>query len=301
MRTTLRLPAPAKLNLCLHVTAQRDDGYHELETLFQLLDFGDEVELAVTAEPEIRRIGDVAGVSEEEDLSIRAARLLAEQSKPNYGAQIRIDKRLPLGGGLGGGSSDAASVLVGLNYLWKLGLREDELAALGLQLGADVPIFVHGYSAFARGVGEELHAVNIAPQWYLVLWPPIFVSTGAIFSSSTLTRDTSHLKIGGFPWNLETEAGLERFWARTHNDCEPVVREREPAVAATIDWLANYAPTRMSGTGACAFARFSTREEAEGVLGRLEQAPQASGRLGGFIARGVDCSPMRVVMDGLGC
>jgi 4-diphosphocytidyl-2-C-methyl-D-erythritol kinase len=182
----------------------------------------------------------------------------------------------------------------------------DELAHFGLQLGADVPVFVHGYSAFAQGVGEELRAVSLAEQWYLVVWPPISVVTGEIFASDSLTRDTPHLKIEGFPWHLHTEAGLDRFWALTRNDCEPVVRGREPGVATAIDWLAQYGPARMSGSGACAFARFGTCVEAQKVLEQLrkqmsgELSGQWHGQLDGFVARGVDYSPMRVVIDSLG-
>ena len=308
--TTLRLPAPAKLNLCLHVTARRPDGYHELETLFQLLDFGDEVELTATEEAGVHRVGAVAGVSENADLSVRAARLLAAHCNCRGGARIRLRKRLPMGGGLGGGSSDAASVLVGLNYLWRLGLEVEELARLGLELGADVPVFVRGHSAFARGVGEELRSVDLPKQWFVVLWPPIQVETGAIFASTALTRDTPHLKIEGFPWGLHTENGLSAFWARTRNDCEAVVRALQPRVAAALDWLAEYGPARMSGTGAGVFARFGTRDEAERVLERLRRdmdeeldfrgdcgGAQPLAGLQGFVARGVNRSPLAVTMD----
>ncbi|MFT5447767.1 MAG: 4-diphosphocytidyl-2-C-methyl-D-erythritol kinase [Gammaproteobacteria bacterium] len=302
-RVTLRLPAPAKLNLCLHVTARRADGYHELETLFQLLDFGDEIELQVTAQSGVRRIGDVAGVAEDDDLSVRAARLLAAHCDCSAGARIKVYKRLPMGGGLGGGSSNAASVLVGLNQLWKLGLNEDELAGLGLRLGADVPVFVRGHSAFARGIGEELQALSLPEQWFVVLRPPVHVETAVIFASPSLTRDTPHLKIAGFPGNLDTEDGLDSFWARTRNDCEPVVRTLHPPVAATLDWLAGHGPARMSGTGACVFARMRSREAAEEVLEALwmESDPHAGGKatgrlapggVEGFVARGVNRSPL---------
>jgi 4-diphosphocytidyl-2-C-methyl-D-erythritol kinase len=313
--TTLRLPAPAKLNLYLHVTARRADGYHELETLFQLLDFGDEVELSVAEAPGVRRIGDVPGVPIDDDLSVRAARLLAAHCQYEGGAQIKVTKRLPMGGGLGGGSSDAASVLVGLNDLWKLGLSKGELAQLGLRLGADVPVFIHGHSAFAQGVGEELRPLNLPQQWFVVLWPPIQVETAAVFASRSLTRDTPRLKIAGFPWHLHTENGLDKFLARTRNDCEPVVRAVQPQVAAVLDWLAEYAPARMSGTGACVFARFATRAQAQSVLDAANlsvnrelatdvQLDADKGRgvsgctgLSGFVARGVNRSPLAVAMD----
>jgi 4-diphosphocytidyl-2-C-methyl-D-erythritol kinase len=298
--TTLRLPAPAKLNLCLHVTGRRADGYHELETLFQLLDFGDEVQLTLMQGPGVRRIGNIPGVEEEADLSVRAARLLAAHCQCRRGVNIRLSKRLPLGGGLGGGSSDAASVLVGLNELWELGLHKDELAQLGLQLGADVPVFIHGHSAFAQGVGEKLRRVSLPQQWFVVLWPPIQVETSAIFSSASLTRDTPHLKIAGFPWNLHTKNGLDGFWARTHNDCEPVVRALQPQVAATLDVLARYGPARMSGTGACAFARFAEEDEAHRVLEdvRLGLVKGLGKGLGKGLARGLDREPAKGLHNG---
>lgn len=302
----LRLPAPAKLNLCLHVTARRADGYHELETLFQLLDFGDEIELEATARAGVERMGEVAGVAADDDLGVRAARLLASHCHVRAGARIKIHKRLPMGGGLGGGSSDAASVLVGLNQLWNCGLNEDELADLGLRLGADVPVFVRGHSAFARGIGEELQALTLPEQWFVVLRPPVHVETAIIFASPSLTRDTPHLKIPGFPRNLDTEDGLDRFWARTRNDCESVVRALHPQVAATLDWLAGHGPARMSGTGACVFARMRSREAAEEVLAAVRVVAQSSADaaarpalrgVDGFVARGVNRSPLLDAMQ----
>lgn len=289
--STLLLPAPAKLNLFLHVTARRADGYHAIETVFQLLDVGDEVGVTRTREPGVRREQDLPGVPEDADLSVRAGRLLAAHCGVRCGARLRVDKRLPMGGGLGGGSSDAASVLVALDRLWDLHLGVDALARLGLALGADVPVFVRGHSAFACGVGEELRAVSLFPQWYLVACPRAQVSTAQVFAAPSLTRDTAPLKIPGFPWAMETQAGLERLWQRTRNDCEPVVRVREPAVAGALEWLAGLGPARMSGTGACAFARFSQRADAEcALLG----APPG---LAAFVAAGVDRSPLLAAMD----
>jgi 4-diphosphocytidyl-2-C-methyl-D-erythritol kinase len=289
--TALLVPAPAKLNLFLHVTRRRADGYHDIETLFQLLDVGDEVSVTVTRAPGVRREGSVAGVPEDDDLAVRAARLLAAHCGVARGARLRVRKRLPLGGGLGGGSSDAASVLVALDRLWGLDLGVDALARLGLALGADVPVFVRGHSAFASGVGEVLRAVSLAPQWYLVACPAARVSTAQVFAAPSLTRDSTPLKIAGFPWAMETQAGLERVWRRTRNDCEPVVLAREAGVAAALRWLAAVGPARMTGTGACVFARFDARDAAERAL---RGAPPG---LHAFVAAGVDRSPLLAAMD----
>ena len=288
--SALALPAPAKLNLFLHVLGRREDGYHRLETVFQLLDVGDEIELEVTAGPGIRRDGAIPGVAPETDLALRAARLLAEHAGVRRGARIAVRKRLPLGGGVGGGSSDAATVLVGLNRLWGLDLPPAELAALGLALGADVPVFVHGRSAFAGGVGEALAPLRLAPSWYLVACPAVAVSTAAVFADPSLTRDTEPLKIEGFPWALETEEGLERLLERTRNDCAPVVLAREPAVVAAAAVLADVAGdgarVRLTGTGACLFLRYREARAAESALAQVPDG------LPGFVARGVDRSPL---------
>jgi 4-diphosphocytidyl-2-C-methyl-D-erythritol kinase len=288
---TLVVPAPAKLNLFLHVTRRRGDGYHDIETVFQLLDVGDEVTVTATREPGVRRERPLAGVPEDADLSVRAARLLAAHCKVTRGARVRVDKRVPLGGGLGGGSSDAASVLVALDRLWGLHLGADALARLALALGADVPVFVRGHSAFASGVGEVLRAVSLAPQWYLVACPPARVSTAAVFAAPSLTRDSPPLKIAGFPWGMETSSGLARLWRQTRNDCESVVVAREPGVAAALEWLSGLGPARMTGTGACVFARFAQREAAERALAG---APRG---LDAFVAAGVDRSPLLAAMD----
>jgi len=284
---TLVLPAPAKLNLFLHVTGRRADGYHLLETLFHFLDCADRVTLTRSRSPGVRRGRGASGVAEDEDLALRAARLLARHCGARGGVVVDVDKRLPLGGGLGGGSSDAAAVLLGLDCLWGLDLGPERLAELGLELGADVPVFVHGRAALARGVGERLEPVRLAPSWYLVACPPVQVSTAAVFGDPSLTRNTPALTIGGFPWETDTEVGLARLLARTRNDCEPVVRAREPAVAAALDWLAGCAPAaRMTGTGACVFARFAHRAAAERVLARAPRGMPA------FVARGMDRSPL---------
>jgi len=287
----LALPAPAKLNLFLHVLGRRDDGYHRLETVFQLLDRGDRVELWLDGLPGIRRAQALPGVSEEEDLCLRAARLLARHAGVDRGAVVRVHKSLPMGGGLGGGSSDAATVLVGLDRLWGLGLGLDALAGLGLELGADVPVFVRGRSAFARGVGERLDPVVIAPSWYLVACPPAAVSTAAVFGADSLTRDTPPLTIGGFPWGIDSEQGLERLLARTRNDCTAAVRALAPAVAAAEEGLRGCGDVRMTGTGACLFVRFRERVAAERALAWVPGGIEA------FVARGVDRSPLHVGLD----
>ena len=299
MTPALALPAPAKLNLFLHVTGRRADGYHRLETLFQLLDRGDRVELWLRDRPGVRREGDLPGVPEDADLTVRAARALARHAGVDRGAAIRVHKTLPLGGGLGGGSSDAAAVLLGLDRLWGLDLGLDTLAALGLELGADVPVFVRGRSAFATGVGERLRPAAIAPSWYLVVRPPASVSTAAVFGAPSLTRDTPPLTIRGFPWGIDTQQGLERFLARTRNDCAAVVRALAPAVARAESALAALGPVRMTGTGACLFVRFRDRAAAQDALGRVEAGlgRGPDGTLEAFVARGVDRSPLHAALE----
>ncbi len=250
-------PAPAKLNLMLRVTGRRADGYHELQTVFQFVDWHDSLDFRLRPDGEIRRLGELPGVPEQDDLVVRAARLLRSRCPGAPGVDIRLRKRLPMGGGLGGGSSDAATVLVALNRLWGCGLPETDLAELGLRLGADVPIFVHGRAAWAEGVGERLQAVDLPEPWYLLLLPPVHVSTGEIFAAPELTRNSRPITIRAFV------AGDRR------NDCLPVVRDRYPEVAQALEWLGNYAEARMTGTGACVFAAFDTRAQAEAVLAQM--------------------------------
>lgn len=272
MSTALILPAPAKLNLFLHVTGRRADGYHTLQTVFQLLDFGDELHFEPAAglglEPTL------PGVPPEQNLVIRAARLLQQATGCTRGAHIRITKRLPMGGGLGGGSSDAATTLLGLNHLWQTGLGIPALARLGLQLGADVPVFVQGRSAWAEGIGEQLTPLALDDHWYLVLTPSCAVATARIFSAPELTRHTPAITIAAF---------LDRGG---HNDCEPVARALYPDVDQALDWLGQFAQARMTGTGSSVFAVMGSREAAEAVL---HQCPAG---LTGFVARGVDRSPL---------
>jgi 4-diphosphocytidyl-2-C-methyl-D-erythritol kinase len=267
-------PAPAKLNLFLHITGRRADGYHELQTVFQLLDWGDELNFSLRDDGRIVRLQPLQGIADDEDLCVRAARLLQAESGCRLGAGIELVKRLPLGGGLGGGSSDAATTLVALNVLWDTQLTADELAELGRRLGADVPVFVHGRSAWAEGVGERLTPLALVPSWYLVVVPDCHVATAEIFNASELTRDSKPITIPDF------------LAGRTRNDCEPVVTGRYPEVAEALGLLRGAG--RMSGTGACVFAAFEDASKAR-------QALPAGWR--GFVARGVDRSPL---LDRLG-
>jgi len=270
----LRCPAPAKLNLFLHVIGRRADGYHLLQTLFRFLDYGDTLTVGIRPDGAIRRIGDVPGVSEEQDLALRAGRLLQAASGTASGADIALDKRLPPGGGLGGGSSDAATVLIALNRLWGLRWTRARLQELALQLGADVPVFVFGRSAFAEGVGERLQAVALPPAWYLVLVPPVSVSTATVFADPELTRNSDPIKIHGF------SAGPGR------NDLEGAVCRRYAQVAQCLDWLRQFGPAAMTGSGASVFAAFDTEQAAQQVFRRRPAGVQ------GFVARGLDHHPL---------
>lgn len=273
-------PSPAKLNLFLYITGQRADGYHTLQTLFQFLDYGDTLGIEPRDDGGIRLLTPVEGVAHEDNLIVRAARLLMKNAAASgrlpagSGADIRIDKRLPMGGGLGGGSSNAATTLVALNHLWGCGLSLDELAEMGIQLGADVPVFVHGQAAFAEGVGEILTPVNPPEKWYLVAHPGVSIATPLIFQDPQLPRNTPQRSI-------ETLLKCE-----FSNDCEVIARKRFREVDAALSWLLEYAPSRLTGTGACVFAEFDTESAARQVL---EQAPEW---LNGFVAKGVNLSPL---------
>ncbi|MBW9460629.1 4-(cytidine 5'-diphospho)-2-C-methyl-D-erythritol kinase [Kluyvera sp. EC_51] len=276
-----RWPSPAKLNLFLYITGQRADGYHTLQTLFQFLDYGDTLTIVPRQDGQMRLLTPVDGVPNEENLIIRAARLLMKTAADSQrladgcGADISIEKRLPMGGGLGGGSSNAATVLVALNHLWQCGLSEDELAAIGLTLGADVPVFVRGHAAFAEGVGEVLTPVEVAEKWYLVAHPGVSIPTPVIFRDPELPRNTPVRSIETL---LNCEFG---------NDCEVIARKRFREVDDVLSWLLEYAPSRLTGTGACVFAEFDTELAARQVL---EQAPEW---LQGFVAKGVNLSPLK--------
>jgi 4-diphosphocytidyl-2-C-methyl-D-erythritol kinase len=267
-------PAPAKLNLFLHVVGRRDDGYHLLQSAFRLIDRADTVHLALRDDGRVVRERDLPGVAEDDDLTVRAARLLQAHAPEGAGVSIRLDKVLPLGGGLGGGSSDAATVLLALNRLWQVNLPREQLQALALQLGADVPLFVFGQTAFAEGVGEVLSPLSVAPAWYVVLMPPVQVPTAAIFAAPELTRDTPALKMARF------SAGMGR------NDLQPVVVSRYPEVARYLEWLAQFGAARMTGSGACVFASFESEDAAWGVLRQLPETMQ------GFVAQGLDRHPL---------
>lgn len=272
------LPAPAKINLFLHVVGRRPDGYHLLQSVFRLLDHGDTLRFSPRDDGQVRRATDFPGVPEEADLSVRAARLLQKSAGVERGVTIRLDKRLPLGGGLGGGSSDAATTLIALNHLWRLDWPRQRLQELGLALGADVPFFVFGHSAFVEGIGETLQAVDLPPAWYLVIEPPVAVPTKDVFAAPELTRNTKLIKI------LDLSAGPQDGW---HNDLEPVVCARFPAVAAAIGWLGAHGEARMSGSGACVFAPFASRDAAERILAQRPEGWR------GWVARGLDVHPLR--------
>ena len=281
---THAFPAPAKLNLFLHVVGRRDDGYHLLQSVFRLISFGDTLHLELRDDACVVREGDLPGVPEETDLAVRAAKLLQPFAPNGAGVTIHLEKCLPMGGGLGGGSSDAATVLLALNRLWKLNLPRQRLQELALELGADVPVFVFGRSAFAEGVGERLSPVEVAPAWYVVLMPPVHISTAAIFAAPELTRNTPTLKMAPF------SAGV---WSQNfgRNDLEPVVVKRYPEVAQHLEWLGQYGEARMTGSGACIFATFDLEAEAHRVLRGLP------GGMQGFVAQGLDRHPLYKYCD----
>ncbi|KJJ63612.1 kinase [Pseudomonas sp. 10B238] len=253
----LTLPAPAKLNLMLHILGRRADGYHELQTLFQFLDYGDELTFRPRADGQVRLHTDLPGVDHDSNLIVRAARLLQTRSGCAQGADIELSKHLPMGGGIGGGSSDAATTLLGLDHLWQTHLGEDTLAEIGLALGADVPVFVRGRAAFAEGVGERLQPVELNEPWYLVIAPQVSVSTAEIFSDPELTRNTPAITVR----SLLAGGG--------HNDCQPVVERRYPEVRNALSLLNKFVPARMTGTGACVFGSFPNKGEADKVCRQL--------------------------------
>ncbi len=267
-------PAPAKLNLFLHVTGRREDGYHLLQTAFQFLDYTDELSFHVTNDGRITRAQPLVGVSEDADLTLRAAHLLREVAQVNSGVAIRVIKRIPAGGGLGGGSSDAATTLLALNRLWDLRLERSQLAQLGLQLGADVPVFIGGHAAWAEGVGEQLTPLELEEAWYLVAVPPVHVSTAKVFGELGLTAFRAPITIRDF------HAG------RIHNDLEQVVRRHYPEVDEAFAWLARFGQPRMTGSGGCVYLRITDAETGKRILAQLPQG------LGGLVARGVNRHPL---------
>lgn len=268
-------PAPGKLNLLLHVLGRRDDGYHELQTVFRLIDREDRVGIRLRADGEIRRVSPLAGVAPEDDLCVRAARVLKSASGSALGAEIALEKNLPIGGGLGGGSSDAATVLLVLNRLWGTHLARAALMQLGARLGADVPLFVFGRNALGEGAGERLTALSLAAAWYLVLVPPVSVATAAIFGDNALTRNTKALRIPPF------------FRGLGRNDLEAVAVRRHPEIGVHLEWLrSRRRDARMTGSGACVFAEFDSDAEARALLAELPDGTR------GFVARGLEHHPL---------
>ena len=296
--TKLSITAPAKINLFLKINGKRADGYHNLQTLFQILDIGDQIELKRTSDGSVNLSNQLTGVEQEDNLAFRAAKLLQQATGCARGADISIAKQLPMGGGLGGGSSNAASVLLGLNALWDTGLSLAELAELGLQLGADVPVFIWGQSSLAEGVGERLYPVELVENYYLVLRPAVEVSTAKIFADPALTRNSPAIRIAAFfqqatPYESEQKAPasisneLRRSkleeWQKLGNDCESVVRANYPEVDEALNWLSQYTDARLTGTGSCIFGAFESRAEAEKAL---SESP-----LNGFVAKACNLSP----------
>ena len=272
MTTIITLPAPPKLNLFLHITGRRDDGYHNLQTLFQLLDGGDELTFTATENSKISLSPQIEGVAENDNLIVRAALILQQESNYSQGCIIKLNKKLPMGAGLGGGSSNAATTLLALNKLWGCNFPLKKLAELGAQLGADVPVFVEGNSAFAEGVGEQLTPVEISESWYLVVTPNCTVSTEKIFSNPQLTRNSAPIKIRAL--------SEEQY----RNDCQAIVEKLHPQVKEVVEWLETYSEPLMTGTGSSVFCRWATEAQAKEVLSRVPQHWNA------FIARGVNHS-----------
>lgn len=267
-------PSPAKLNLFLYITGQRPNGYHDLQTLFQFVDYGDSLSFTVRDDSAIVLTTPTDGVADDENLVIRAARLLQSHAGVSLGVEISLQKRIPMGGGLGGGSSNAATVLIALNTLWNCGYSDTELAQLGIRLGADVPVFVTGHAAFAEGVGEILHPVEPPEKWFLIAHPGVSIPTPVIFGDPELTRNTPKRTVNVL---------LNTPYA---NDCEPIARKRFYEVEQLLSWLLEYAPSRLTGTGACVFAEFDTESAARHVL---DKAPSW---MRGFVAKGVNISPL---------
>ena len=269
IRTSLHnCPAPAKLNLFLHVVGRRADGYHLLQSVFQLIGRADQLHFDLRDDGEIRRVNDVPGVPEQQDLVIRALQRLRDEvvrrtgSAP-AGISVTLDKRLPMGGGVGGGSSDAATALMAANHLWQAGLTSEELAAIGLPLGADIPFFLFGRTAFVEGVGEAMQEVQLSPCWYVVIEPGVQVPTGPIFTSPHLTRDSKPVTISDFSKHIAERKGLEQFGK---NDLQPVATALFPQIAQAVEWLGQFGDARMTGSGACVFCAFETEGEADAVL-----------------------------------
>lgn len=269
--------APAKLNLFLHVIGRRPDGYHLLQTLFRFISLYDTLHFSLCEDGEVRRTNSIEGVAEQQDLCVRAARLLQSETGCRLGVDITLEKYIPMGGGLGGGSSDAATTLIALNRLWALGLSRERLMQLGLSLGADVPVFVFGENAFAEGVGEKLQAYPLPEAWYVVLFPPVHVPTAQVFSHPELTRDTVSITMRA----LESQQKQQ-----LRNDLQSVVCTLYPEVASYLAWLNNFGEAKMTGSGACVFAEFASQSQAEVVLQKLPQ------EMRGVVAQGLAKHPL---------
>lgn len=280
-QTHFVFPSPAKLNLFLHINKQRDDGYHELQTLFQFLDYGDEITIEITKTNKIELANKVEGVATKDNLIYKAANMLLPLKNNTLGANIGITKVLPMGGGLGGGSSNAATVLLALNKLWGINLSTKKLAELGLSLGADVPVFVEGYAAFADGVGEQLQPATPDEPWYLVSKPNCSISTAEVFQSQDLPRNTPKLTF----YDIDL--------SKVHNDCEKMVIKHYPEVANLLAWLVEYAPSRMTGTGACIFSRFDSKQEACRIQSLLPNGVTS------FVAKGLNQSPVHAIVKSI--
>ena len=274
MQKHLVLESPAKLNLMLHITGQRDDGYHLLQTVFQLVGLNDTVEFSLRNDNQILRTNQNRDIPADDDLMVRAAKLLQSRYKVEQGVDISINKLIPMGGGLGGGSSNAATTLMAMNKLWELNLTSTQLRKTGLELGADVPIFIFGQNAWAEGVGECLEPIKLPEKWFVIVHPQVFVSTPQIFSSKDLTRDCHPITIRAF---------LE---GRGSNVCEPVACKLHPEIGEAIQWLSRFSPARMTGTGACVFAAFNSEAQANDVKSRLPE------QWNGFVAPGLDKNPV---------
>jgi len=287
---TYHFPSPAKLNLFLHIVGQRDDGYHELQTLFQFLDHNDTISITVNNSAKISLLTPIKGVNNDDNLIVKAACLLQKKAINrnrtfSLGAEISIKKILPMGGGLGGGSSNAATILIALNQLWKTNFSLEDLAKLGIALGADVPVFIHGFAAFAQGVGEKLTPIQPEECWYLVTKPNCSISTVSVFQSPDLPRNTPKLSTDN---NVALWRG-ELF----HNDCETMVIKHYPEVANLLAWLVEYVPSRMTGTGACVFSPFSSQKQARELQTKLPTGVSS------FVAQGLNISPLITVMEQL--
>ncbi|CAM2904866.1 4-(cytidine 5'-diphospho)-2-C-methyl-D-erythritol kinase [Vibrio rarus] len=276
---TTHWPSPAKLNLFLYITGRRANGYHELQTLFQFINYGDQLSITANRSGHIRVTPELTGVPLQQNLIWKAAKALQEYTQCTLGADIHIDKILPMGGGIGGGSSNAATTLVALNYLWQLNIPMPQLAKIGLDLGADVPVFVQGFASFAEGVGEKLTQVAPVEKWYLVVRPDVAISTADIFQHPDLTRNT-------------VKRGWEELQRQSYgNDCEKIVRLLYPEVDKQLSWLLQYAPSRLTGTGSCVFAEFETQLEAENILRQLPENTTA------FVAQGNNISPLHLTLE----